>query len=65
MAKGRVTNERTKRYVVLPDGNRRASSTIETGAYGRTNPIGRDALREAVKEKLVDMRTGVTEEGAA
>ena len=60
MAKGRVMNNRTKRYVVLPDGNRRASSTIETGTCGRTNPLGRDALREAGREKMVDTRTGVT-----
>jgi hypothetical protein len=63
-AKGRVTNERTKRYVVRPDGNSRANLTIETRTYGRTNPLGRDALQEAGREKMVDMRTGVTEEGA-
>ena len=65
MAKGRVMGERTKRYAVLAGGYSRASSTIETGTYGRTNPLGRDALREAGREKMVDTRTGVTQEGAA
>jgi hypothetical protein len=58
-------NKRTKRYVVCPDGNSRASLPIETGTYSRTGPLGRDALREAGQEKMVDTRTGVTEEGAA
>jgi hypothetical protein len=58
-------SERTKRYVVRPDRNRRPRPTIETGTFGRTGPLGRDALREAVKEKMVVTRTGVTEEGAA
>jgi hypothetical protein len=58
-------SERTKRYVVRPDGNRRPRSTIETGTFDRTGLLGRDALRDAVKEKMVDTRTGVTEEGAA
>jgi hypothetical protein len=58
-------SERTKRYVVLLGAYSRASSTIETGTYGRSNPFARDALREAAKEQMVDTRTGVKEEGAA
>ena len=65
MAKGRVINERTKRYVVRPDGNSRASLPIETWTYSRTNLLARDARQKAGKGKMVGIRTGVTEEGAA
>ena len=46
-------------------GTTEANLTIETGTYSRTNPLARDALQEAGKEKMVDTRTGVTKEGAA
>ena len=65
MAKGRAMNEQAKRYVVRAGGNTLANPTIETGTCGRTNPLGREALREAAKEKMVNARTGATEEGAA
>jgi hypothetical protein len=65
MAKGRVMNNRTKRYVLRPDGNSRASLPSETGTYGRTNLLSRDARQKAGKGKMVGIRTGVTEEGAA
>jgi hypothetical protein len=65
MAKGRVVSKRTKRYVVPRDGNSRPSLPVETVTYGRTNPLRRDALREAGKGKMMGTRTGVTEEGAA
>jgi hypothetical protein len=65
MAKGRVMNKRTKRNVIRSDRDNRANLTIETGTYSRTNPLARDALQEAGQEKMVDTRTGVTEEGAA
>jgi hypothetical protein len=65
MAKGRVMNKRTKRYVVRPDGNSRASLPIETGTYSGTNLLARDARQKAGKGKMVGTRTGVTEEGAA
>jgi len=65
MAKGRVVNKRTKRYVVPRDGNSRPSLPVETVTYGRTNPMARDAPQEAGKGKMMGTRTGVTEEGAA
>jgi hypothetical protein len=65
MAKGRDMNNRTKRYVVRPYGNSRASVPIETGTYSRTNLLARDARQKAGKGKMVGTRTGVTEEGAA
>lgn len=65
MAKGRVMNKRTTYLFARPDGNSRASLPIETGTYGGTNPLARDALREAVMGKMVGTRTGVTGEGAA
>ncbi len=33
--------------------------------YGRTNPLAREAPLEAVEERMVDTRKGVTQEGAA
>ena len=66
MAKGRVMNNRTKRYVVRPDGNSRASLPSETGTYSWTNLLARDARQKAEEEKKMEhTRTGVTEEGAA
>ena len=65
MAKGRVINKRAKRYVVLWDGNSRASLPFETVTYDRTNPMARDAPQEAGKGEMVGTRMGVTEEGAA
>jgi hypothetical protein len=65
MAKGRVMNNRTKRYVVRPDGNSRASLPSETGTYSWTNLLARDARQKAGKGKMVGILTGVTEEGAA
>ncbi len=65
MAKGRGMNKRTKRYVVLWDGNSRASLPVETVTYGRINPLARDAPQEAGKGKMVGTRTGVTQEGSA
>ena len=65
MARRRGTDEQTKGRAVRADGDTRASSTIETGTYGRTDPLGRDALREAAKGEMVGTRTGATKEGAA
>ena len=65
MAKGRVMNNWTKRYVVRPDGNSRASLPSETGTYSWTNLLARDARQKAGKGKMVGILTGVTEEGAA
>ena len=65
MAKGRVMNKQTKRYVVRPDRNSRASLPIETETYSGTNLLARDARQKAGKGKMVGTRTGVTEEGAA
>jgi hypothetical protein len=64
MAKGRVMNKRTKRYVVRPAGNSRASLPIETGTYSRTNPLG-EMLAKKRGRGSWGTRTGVTEEGAA
>jgi hypothetical protein len=65
MAKGRVMSEQTKRYVLRPDGNSRASLPSKTGTYSRINLLARDARQKAGKGKMVGIRTGVTEEGAA
>jgi hypothetical protein len=47
------------------EGGAHGEGTNRERTHSRTNPLAREALQEAEKEKMVDTPTRVPEEGAA